>query len=668
MDFKKTMSDGQSRWAQRNALPVLSIMALAGTLAACGGGSNNLPDPTITPTTGIVACKDTTTCLVSQFIVDSPVAGLSYQCASYNDITDATGTINCPDNSTITFSLQSTNKNRSIALGSYSFKKRVSGLVQITPNDLIPPPAPITPTSTLSAGAVNMAQLLETLRSPASIYNPDEPTSRLVIDSTVTDALNELTSNIAASEIISGSFIEKIRPVLVKLNNRPLLSIADATARLNQGLQSIQAGAYYTTPSVILTGLNGGGSLVTRAVSESNQNNISLLALYNVIDRSGYMIGQGMEWSGDVTPTTDAKTPSEYDLFKNATSITKLSLNGTVNSTPSFLNPVNNFMTGNYVWKPEVSTFNSNAIWTPQSGTTLSDATFSNGRLLGGTYIVGNNALWQNVAQPLTAMTAPANELATWQQTSNSVKYNGTLTLLRSRNVDSFLDPTVYKTAANVGVGNKAIFPLSAVLTFTYKNTTNCSGGCVLGTQGITILANGNIITDMKQDCSPLADPKTLISQSGVQQYRIGVVGTAFQGLINRNNLYIVPFIMLSGKQFNQVDSNGVVTGTLDGIQIGTISSINSEVNSVKVNVVGVPSGNVNMSDNATIFARDSAGNVTVSRTGEQSTDDAQYTNLYDSWNIWKTTKTANDNVATARSQGTVSMRLASCYSPPIGR
>ncbi len=210
--------------------------------------------------------------------------------------------------------------------------------------------------------------------------------------------------------------------------------------------------------------------------------------------------------------------------------------------------------------------------------------------------------------------------------------------------MNTFLDPKVIKTAANVGTGKVGIFPLNMVLTFT-KNPTKCTSNCLLGTQAITVLANGNIITDMAQDCSPV-DPVTLISQTGVQQYRIGTLGAAFQGITNVTDLFISPIIMLSGAQF----------GALDGIQLGTISLGIA----AKINVVGAPLGNINISDNTT----------TSTKTGEQSTDPAVYVNFYDVWNQQKlnSTQAAADTIVTNRSSGTISAKLSSCYVPPVGK
>ena len=676
MDLNKPMNDGKSQSIARGALPVLSVMALAGALSACGGGSNNLPDPSISPTTGFVACSDTTKCITTQFIVDSPVAGLNYTCGTYNNITDATGTVSCENNSNITFFLQSTDAKRKVTLGTYTLKKGVATLIRITPNDLVPPST--LAIGTITAGAVNITQLLETLRSPNYSYNPSEPTSRLVLDSTVKDAMNALTKDIAATDMSNGTFIDTFQPILTQLG-RTLISKDDATARLNQGLQVLQAGSYYSSPGLILSGLLGGADVATQATGVAT-NDKALLGLYNVIDRSGFLIGQGAEWHGDTTPLDSSGKPTTgtataYTLLTNGSGFTRLSLSNSTVSAPSFLNPVNNFVNSNYVWQPEAVTLNTNGFWQPQTNTPLGTATFTNGRLIGGTYIVGNNTLWQNVTQPSPAATAPVNEIATWKQANNSNPsyYNGTMTLTKSRSVDSFLDPVVFKTASNVGPGNKAIFPLYATLTFHYTNTTNCTAGCVLGTQGIVILANGNIITDMKQDCSP-ADATTLLSPSAdptkpTQQKRIGLIGAAFQGVSNINNSYISPLIMLSGHEFDQVDSTGVVTGTLDGIQVGTLSTIISQVNSVKVNVAGISSRNINISDNTNVTTTDSqTGVVTVVSTGEQSVLPAAYTNFYDSWNALKSTQATTDTAITARSKGTVTMALTQCYAQPIGK
>jgi len=355
----------------------------------------------------------------------------------------------------------------------------------------------------------------------------------------------------------------------------------------------------------------------------------------------------GVEWNGNIAPA-GSSTPTAYNLLTSSNGYNRLVLNNNAVNTPSFLNPVSNFMNSNFVWQSQAFSLDSNGLWQPQTSP-LGTATFKNGRLLGGTYIVGSNTLWQNVSNTSTVI-APSDELATWTQSNNSITnyYNGTMNLQKSRSVDTFLDPLVFKTAANVGSGNTPIFPLYGVLTFTYTDTNKLTQ--TLGTQGIAILANGNIITDMNKQCLPV-NPSTLIDAAGTQQYRIGVVGAAFQGITNISARYISPIIALSGQQF----------GALNGVQLGTVNSSPS----AKVNVQAALNGSVNMSDNSNVYSTDSStGAVTVVSTGEQSVLPAQYLNYYDFWNANKTTQTQADKIAIARSSGYVSMALSGCYNP----
>lgn len=657
MDFMKKYSmNAPYKTVTLSAFP---IVAIATALSGCGGGSNNLPDPTASATGAIVACTSTstTTCVTSQFIVDAPVSGISYQCGSVNNITDATGTVSCPDQSVATFSVQGTGGKKSITLGSYLIQSNrdvgrnaTQALVSITPLDLVSNSKDATSLSDSAAvAAVNIAQVLESLRSSISPYTAGSPTSRLIIDSTAQDKIDLLASNIVAGDFSTDAAATKLAPVLAGLNTS-LVSTADTITRFNQALQAIQAGAYYTSP-VLIGNLpsfsTAAAQQIATLATSSTTNDEALVGLSSIIDRSGYAIGLGVEWNGNIAPA-GSSTPTAYNLLTSSNGYNRLILNNNAVNTPSFLNPVSNFVNSNFVWQSQAFSLDSSGIWQPQASP-LGTATFKNGRLLGGTYIVGSNTLWQNVSNTSTAI-APSNELATWSQSNSSIAnyYNGTMNLQKSRSVDTFLDPLVFKTAANVGSGNKPIFPLYGVLTFTYKDTNG--NAQTLGTQGIAILENGNIISDMNQKCLPV-NTSTLVDAAGTQQYRIGVVGAAFQGITNISARYISPIIALSGQQF----------GALNGVQVGTINSSPS----AKVNVQAALSGSVNMSDNSNVYSTDSStGTVTVTSTGEQSVLPAQYLNYYDFWNANKTTQTQADKIAIARSSGYVTMAVSGCYNP----
>jgi len=611
-----------------------------------------------------------------QFIVDAPVAGLNYSCSvngvTVNDVTTATGIATCPLSSVATFFIQASGGTRQITLGNYLVKTipvlnsgaaNPNNLLTVTPVDLVPSAAAATSlTDSVAAGAVNIAQLLETLRSTSFPYIATEPTSRLVLDSTTTAQLDKsLTTDIASADIISGVFANETQfKTLLSNLNRTLVSTADTTTRFTQGLQAIQAGSYWSSPLVIITlssTTNNAASTATLA-SASDPNDQALLGLFNVIDRSGNNIGQGVEWNGSILPTSSStsNTSTAYNLITGSTP-TRLQLPtvGSSVTSPSFINPVSNYVIpANFAWVPTAYALDASGNWIVDTShvTNLGTTSFSNGRLLAGTYIVGSSQLWQNATGNAATVTPPTNELATWSQTvSGSSHYQGNVTITKVRSVDTFLDPSVYTTANNVGHGNTAVFPLYATLTFKYTNSTNCTTGCVLGTQGIAILANGNIITDMKQECSAV-DPTSYKNANSTQQYPIGIVGAAFDGITNLSDRFISPIISLSGSQF----------GVLNGLQMGTLGLAPSS----KINVVGVPSGNISITDNTNTYSTQN-GVTTVTQTGEQSTAAANYANAYDVWSSLKTSPSTGDKIAIARSAGTVTIALSKCYVPPVG-
>ncbi len=661
MDLMKMQSKISRRNAGSLTLSALPLLALVAALSGCGGSAgNNLADPSVTDGNKIVSCSASgaTACVTAQFVVDAPVVGLNYQCGVVNDVTDSTGTVVCPDQSVAIFSLQGKDRIRSITLGSYLVKSNrdtgrnaTGSLVSITPLNLVSSASDATSlTDAVATPVVNIAQLLETLRSISSPYTEGSPTSRLIIDDLTKVKINLLAANIPASDVANGTFVTAIQPILTSLNIS-LLPQDQTRTRFLQALQAIQAGSFYTNPVFVasipdVTAATA-ANVATLATSATTDDQ-SVLGLANVIDRSGNLIGHGAEWSGNISPIDPSTgTKTAYNLLSGPDGYTRLLLT----SATSFINPINGFVKDNYIWQPKAFTLDTNNKWTETGATPtkLGQATFSKGRLLGGTFIVGNQPLWQNVTNNPSTVLAPVDELATWTQTNSatSTPYLGKLTLQKTRSVDTFLDPAVFKTAANVGKNNKGIFPLYAVLTFTYVDASNTKQE--LGKQGIAILANGNIETDMNKNCHAVT----------TKEYPVGVVGAAFQGITNISDRFISPIIMLSGPQFDQ----------LDGMQIGTLGFSRS----AKINVVGALSGSINMTENTNVTTTDSAGNTTVVSTGEQSTLPAIYTNFYDLWsairnNYAKGKQTPADKALTIRSLGTVSIALnTSCYTPPAG-
>ena len=643
MDF--TEKSGIKTDRSRFNATVFPIMALVFALSGCDTGpSDNLPDPSANG--AIVPCTATQTksCVISQFIVDAPVVGLSYQCGTINNVTDATGTVACPDNSIATFSIQGTGGIKSITLGTYlvrsirdASRRATSGVVSITPLDLVENSRNANSLSdTAALPAVNIAQLLETLRSPTSPYTVGSPTSRLIIDPATKDSINLLAANITATDFLTTLPAAQLAPVLTSLG-ATVVSTADTISRFSQALRAIQAGSYYANP-VQPAGLPTSLQVATLATSNTT-NDETVLGLSNIIDRSGFALGLGTQWNGNIAVGSPLQ-PTANNLLTGSNGYTRLILNNNAVNTLSFLNPVSNYFLGaNYVWQPQSFALDANGVWQPGTPTVLGNPTFTNGRLIGGSFIVGGSELWKNVSNTTTGI-APTNELATWSQSNNSIAgyYTGTMTLQKLRSVDTFLDPTVYKTADNVGSGNRPIFPLYAVLTFKYKDVSSAQQ--TLGDQGIAILADGNIITDMNKQCSPV-NPTTMFNTvaTPVQQYRIGLVGAAFQGISNPAARYISPIISLNGPQF----------GALNGLQMGTLSPALSS----KINVQAVLTGSVSITDNT---SRDPL-------TGEQSTADATYINYYDVWSALKRPQTSLDEKVTDRSAGTVTMALTPCHA-----
>ena len=93
---------------------------------------------------------------------------------------------------------------------------------------------------------------------------------------------------------------------------------------------------------------------------------------------------------------------------------------------------------------------------------------------------------------------------------------------------------SIWKTIDNVTVGEKPVFPLHLKLTLRDGDRTAASGGatgngCLLGEMGITILGNGNIITDRDNKCSTVDAITLQDSTTAIQEQRFRLVATVLR-------------------------------------------------------------------------------------------------------------------------------------------
>jgi hypothetical protein len=658
---------------------VLALTALSLALAGCSAGSNTLNDPSAS---SVVSTCTGTDCVPLEF-TDDPVAGLNYTCGTVQNETDATGIATCHNDTDVTFYLKANAGARRVILGTVHVNAvrsvtddEVTGgnspLIRITPRDLVANPAALTSLEGSSAAAaINITRLLHALRernvdasgltldTEAFPYVESAPVNRIVIKNSLKAGIDKLSEDVLATSFADGTFEAKLQPWLTS-SKITLISVADAQARLMKTLKGLKAGLYFgspavTTPSVgssagtvlvdgVLVGINNLG-LGVEGSQVGNNNQRTTMALYMMTDRSGFTIGQGLKWTGAAADTKEA-----YSLYIN-----KDFVKMRPDNNESGFNPITNQVNNHFTWSTEAS-----------NTSPVQSVNFFQGTLIRDFVMSGSESLYRRYLGTGLASSAPvpAHSVGLWSQaeavnsdgTSRTPAYSGTATLTKASSINTFLERAVWRTKDTVAAGEVYVFPLHATFNFTYgAGTVGCGPtGCTdLPSLGVTILENGDIITDRSADtatsaanCSPI-DLATLKDAAGVQEYRIGTVRAAYQVL--GASKFLSPLILLSGSQF----------GALDGLQIGSLAlapRAKLDVTEVAKATLGKPALPIT---NASTAAESAAG-----------TADAVWANVYKSYTAVRVSDVAGDGpvITQARLQykGVMTTQVSGCFTPQI--
>lgn len=546
----------------------LVLPAVVTLLSACGESSNTLIDPKANEALTTTTCQDKDFCVSGQFI-DDPVVGLNYTCNLVEGVTDEDGVFSCPNNSIANFFLKSESGKRKINIGKYRVRSLggtdgtlVNVSLIVTPDDLV------TEINGKDEGTSvplnNLLRLLQALDSDG--HSTNKATNRIVIDSLVNQAIDELPRDIVSSDFAQGeSFNILLEPMFDKLPGRSLLAITadQAFARYQAALPVIHAGVYEAWPTVGIDINSDGrfsyGGMLGRWDGSDLHSMVSMLL---IVDRDGKTIGNALEWQKALTATQLQNNLITSELLFNA--------------VPTHLdfNSVDTGFENNGRVK-------SNFILNADSGDTVK---ITQGTLLKGN-IVGGDRFYRNIYGLTNAEPVDETKLGLWKRISstNETQLTGTLNLQKTRVTNAYLDSTVWKTMDTVAVGEKPIFPLHLKMTLRDADrTTACGGasgnGCLIGDMGITILANGNIITDRDNDCS-VVDPVTLqdqgdnVSNMQVAEQRLGIVSTVLK---DANAQKIVPMMLVGSWARKLPDADpwkkfyGVYMGILTGFAGGT--------------------------------------------------------------------------------------------------
>ena len=216
----------------------------------------------------------------------------------------------------------------------------------------------------------------------------------------------------------------------------------------------------------------------------------SFESLFFIVDRDAKSIGLGLEWRDTLDiATLDTTLLQKILLDKSPTPLTFTSQD------------IGFDVTGKV--KPEFKLLT-------ESGDTIeiTQGVMTKGNLL------GNDFFYRNVYGLTTSDTVDSTSFGKWRRTG-ALALEGTVNISKVRDTAPYLDAAIWKTKDSSS--SAPIFPLHLKLTFRDSDAKTCpSTGCVVGEMGISILENGNIITDRNNNCRPvnnmmeIADPLNL--------------------------------------------------------------------------------------------------------------------------------------------------------------
>ena len=528
------------------------ISVLTWQLSGCGEGSNNLVDPVAEQQANTITSCDAVKeqCTSGQFI-DEPVFGLNYACNQVKGITDKDGIFSCPNNSVVTFYLQAEKGKYKITLGSYLIRSigsvtgvRQPTLLQVTPKDLI------------TGNLVSVLQLLQVMDSDG--YNDQNNISNRIVITDVDKSYIDLIARDLTTVDLSNTnaaFEEILKPLTTKLG-KTLPTPAVATARFEKSLAVLQSGVYEVSPFIVGITNTAGNKFYTGMVGETTQSNEKAFeGLFFLIDRDAKLIGTGLEWRTTINLAESDNALLQKVLFTN---------------TPKelrFASPEIGFDTTGVIKS------NFKLIAEDQSIIQITQGLMAKGNLL------GNDFFYRNVYGLASTEAVSQGYLGKWQRTG-TLNLTGSVTISKTRNISPFLDPEIWKTKDN---DVKPIFPLHLKLTLTDNDFTTCQGtGCTVGSMGISILDNGNIISDRNNNCRAVdSDMVELLDTNTpadllLQEHRLGVVSATLQDA--KVGASISPIILVDDWAKSDLEWSkffGVFMGMQSGVAGGPRIQIN---------------------------------------------------------------------------------------------
>lgn len=475
---------------------VLGVVS-ALVLSACGdSGSSGRSDPDRQPVTSCTA--DTCT----GGIFTSVTEGLNYACSGIRAKTTGNGYFACPVNEVVTFGISHPGSTFAVQLGSMVLKSPFSGAndkrLFITARDL----AGTASGTTVGNRELNIVALLQALDANGN-QSVDQPSDQIaLLESQKLDFLTRLNRSLSAElDLPPVDFAAIVDPVLLAMG-KPALQDANASRKaIDKAVNAVAAGIYYSFAPLseeginqlllLTTGLTNTPGFIGQTSGETMLGHVAM-----AVDRKGRMFGFGEYVKG-----ADLRSaPRKYLDLRTAPAF-DLSLAPSGNA---LLWPMNNNLKGF-----SVALEGGDQITLTQ-GVVERGAMASTAAQYEEQYLLGTDS---------------SGKLGQWSSTG-SIPF-GRFNLYKQGFIFPVLTPAVW---------DEVVFPLqftASVYKSKYETVdgsprlVNCTDpACLIKAVPLTVLADGNIVTDSNADCAAV-DAETLFDGSVTEQ-PVGVVSRAF--------------------------------------------------------------------------------------------------------------------------------------------
>ena len=579
-----------------------ALSALTVVLHGCGGESAKINED---PTKGVSGVTTNNSCDVKnadclQFVLDYPISGLNFDCSSdeFNHFaTKLEGNVvtgACKLGDSVSFYIQGEDSAKKITLGTVKLddisKMKLNTPPRLRVIDIASAMTGNTPSAlnvndNTTRVAMALVKIFQTagVERDSNVIGDIQPTELTVVKK---DQLASISQDVGTAEIVSGAYINILRPWL----NVSRVSDAQALAMLQQLLHLANTGVWQadlpiaklvdsgtTTPiegSVRPDGFFGcNKSVAADCVKASASLKHSMGNFLLISDRQGYTIGYGQQWRGAATINNNIVV-APYILTTKVKPL-KVQVNAQNNWFNSITRTVN-------ATQPLRLSLNNTA---------AEDLLIKQGKLINGNTIAGTAEVYKQLAKLKATDSIDSSHLGLWQHNiSGDDAYQGTIDIVKA-NPSSYLARDIFKTAANVKAQQSYIFPLYATLNFKFLDTTIPAVDV-----GIVIDERGDIRTDIKANatatdktgiCGTVQSVNadgTITDSNGETQYRIGTTGAT---LFSSTDKSISVRMLLSNPKFGHVD------GAVFGLNLGANSGAKINVHNL---LAGQATG-INMTD-----------------------------------------------------------------------